>query len=204
MESSFSVLSELNYLPPISWFILCQKANEVVFDIHGHYQKGSWRNRCYVLGPNGVLMLSVPLERGKNERRAYRDVRISNDVSWQKEHWRTLSSCYRRSAYFEYFEDDLAPIFEKKFEFLTDWNMELLRFLYKPMRYQWSLSLTDSYIPPGDMDMKDIRSFGVQDQNHQKAAEVILPYHQVFSDRFPFQSNLSIIDLLFNKGKFTL
>jgi hypothetical protein len=204
MESSFSILSELNYLPPISWFILCHDASELVFDVHGHYQKGSWRNRCYVAGPNGILMLSVPLERGKNERRAYKDVRISNDFRWQQEHWRTLSSCYRRSAYFEYFEEDLAPLFEKKFDFLTDWNLALLAFLKKPIKYRWSVSLSDNYIVPGTASMKDIRSYGVQDEQHALAANQIQPYRQVFNDRFPFQKNLSIIDLLFNQGKFFL
>jgi len=203
VSKQYSILTELNYFAPVSWYQLTKSATNLKVDIYEHYQKGSWRNRCYIAGPNRVQLLTVPLERGKNERRAFKDVRISKDHPWQKEHWRSLCSCYRRSAYFEYFEDDLAPIFEKRYDFLLDWNLELLHFTFKPLQWEPKIEFTNEYVIPGDKE-NDIRTASVKSDLHEIAGKNIQPYNQVFSDRFPFQRNLSIIDMIFNLGKVQL
>lgn len=198
--NSDNILTDLYYCPPVSWFMLIRQAKALQFDVYRHYQKGGWLNRCYILGPNGMQLLSVPLEKGKNERRAFRDVRISYEHPWQHIHKRTLESCYRRSAYFEYFEDDLQPIFESKPTYLLDWNIRWLEFCLRALKFHPEITYTEKYVPPGTSQITDLRTTSTDDPRHEEIASKFPDYHQVFSDRFPFQRNLSIIDYLFNQG----
>jgi hypothetical protein len=193
-------ISDLYYFPPLSWYAMVQSADVLQMDIHAHYRKGSWRNRCYVAGPHGLQLLSIPLERGKNERRAFRDVKISQDERWQQQHWRTLESCYRRSAYFEFFEDELAPLFERNYTYLLDWNLDLLRFTFKPMKMAPAITISESYLPFNPENANDVRTQTIKDERHATVVATLAPYQQVFGDRYPFIPNLSIIDHLFNRG----
>ncbi len=200
--SKNTVLIELPYLPPISWFALVAGYEKALLDIHGHYEKGSYRNRCKILGPNGVLLLSVPLEHGKHQHRPLHQVRISNAEPWQKIHWMTLCSCYRRSPYFEYFEDLFAPAYSRKWERLIDLNFHLLEIILQFIKTTTSFAFTEGYISQPDAATDDKRNLLRSGIAHTSLSDTVGNYTQVFSDRFDFQKDLSIFDLLCNKGKY--
>lgn len=193
------MLIENQYFPQINFYKTLIKSEKVRFERMEHYQKVSFRNRCYIAGPNGMILLSVPLMKGKNQRTIMKDVRISNDEPWQSLHWKTLTSAYRRSPYFEYFEPELETLYEKKFEFLFDWNLACFDFANGALGISPVIETTDIYNKDysADPTVLDLR-----DKMHPGATEApAAEYTQVFGERTGFLPNLSILDLLFCEGK---
>jgi len=185
----------LFYLPPVSYFTHL-KENDFEFQLEKfeHLPKQTYRNRATIASPNGSLDLVVPVVKGSKVHTAYKDVKISYDEKWQRLHWLSLQTCYRSSAYFEFYEDGLAPFYEKKYEYLFDYNYEILSWLFKQLKFSATLDVTESYHANVTRDFR----------NGMSKKEVPLvqtkPYFQVFSDRNEFIPNLSIVDLLFNQG----
>jgi hypothetical protein len=194
-----TLLIELAFLPPISYVALLAQYKRIRLDLHEHFVKATYRNRCYVTGPNGIQRLTVPLEKGKQQRAAMQNVRISYDEDWQKLHWHTFEACYRRSPFFEYYEPQFAPFWESRTERLCDFNEGLLRLVLELTGIGVKLEYTEKYETGSGPDVLDARSLF---RPNQPAALDFEPpiYQQVFSDRHPFHPDLSIVDLLFNKG----
>jgi len=198
-----SLLIELQYLPPIQYFAKLVQYEEVCLEQKEHYSKGSYRNRCYVAGANGVLMLSIPLEKGKNEQQDIRKTRISTqDHNWQIQHWRTIQSAYGNSPYFEYYSDGLAAFYKKKYEYLFDFNYDLLNWLIAKLQLNVTVNLTKEYQVEASTDLIDWRN-GIHPKEHKQRIDPHFKatyYPQAFEDRHGFLSNLSILDLLFCSG----
>ena len=95
-KDSGILLIESQYFPSIYFYKTLTEGKILQIERYEHYQKVSFRNRCYIAGPNGIILLSVPLSKGKNQRTVMKDVRISNEENWQALHWKTLTSAYRR------------------------------------------------------------------------------------------------------------
>ena len=173
------------YLPPVSWCRAAVAAGEVVLEGHEHYQKGSWRNRCEIAGPNGRQLLSVPLVKGKNNKMPIRDVRIAYDEPWQRQHWRTIRTAYGNAPFFEHYGHELTRFYEKNYNFLFDFNFELIEFvLLQKMKWPGRILITDTWHP------------------FKPHTSVPSPrYPQVFEDKNGFLSDLSVIDLLMCAGK---
>lgn len=185
----------LFYLPPISYFTLL-KDNDLVamLEKFEHFPKQTYRNRAVISSPNGCLNLAVPIVKGETIHTIYKDVKISYDAKWQRLHWLSLQNCYRSSAYFEYYEDGLVPFYEKKYEFLLDYNYELLNWLTKQLKLAATLSFTETYEDEYSIDFRNTMTKKTIPVTETK------PYFQVFSDRNEFIPNLSIVDLLFSQG----
>ncbi len=201
---SANILIEPHYWGCADFYKVLLKAENVTIDLHSNYQKGSYRNRCNIMSPNRILSLSVPLERGKHQHSIFEEVRISYSENWQKDHWQSLVSSYRRSAYFEFFEDDLAPLYEEKFEFLKDLNLATIRHTLKMLRISKELSYTEKFIPFETFEGKDWRDKIHPNPKKNKIESDWNSYQQVFMDRAEFKPNLSILDVLFNLGPRTL
>lgn len=200
MTEFSSLLIEPHYWGSISYFSSILKADEIDWDIHSNFQKGTYRNRCKIMGPNGLLSLSIPLQKGKNQHTVFKDVKISYAESWRKDHWQSLMTSYRRSAYFEYFEDELAPIYEREFTFLKDLNAATFEVVQKILNLNLKVKNTENYIPKGSYSGIDARDWIHPNPNKMYASIAIQPYQQVFMDRMEFLPDLSILDVLFNVG----
>ena len=188
----------LFYLPPVGYFSLLQQhGQDFLIEKHEHLAKQTYRNRASIYSPNGKLDLTVPLVKGAKTHTNMKDVKISYDFNWQRLHWLSLETCYRSSAYFEYYEDELSRFYQEKFEFLFDYNMELMEWLSKKLKLNISLNTTTSYDDEIAAEI-DFRSM----MNPKKSDDFVnnKPYYQVFEDRHQFLPNLSIVDLLFNQG----
>jgi hypothetical protein len=185
------------YLPPVEYFV---KLNiykpDVLIEREEHFPKQTYRNRTNIYSPDGVLALTVPVIRGAKNHTKVKDVKISYDFNWQRLHWLSLQACYRRSAYFEYYEDELAPFYEKRFDFLFDYSEQQLQFILKAIKIKLELNYTQTYEPeyPSLNDFRYSISPKKETDFNQKT------YLQVFDERIGFQKNLSIVDLLFNQG----
>ncbi|RZL14826.1 MAG: hypothetical protein EOO96_30360, partial [Pedobacter sp.] len=124
MESS--AIFPLFYLPPVDYFSSLKTLDfNFLLEKYEHFPKQTYRNRASIYSPNGVLDLIVPVVKGAKVHTVYKDVKISYDFRWQKLHWKSLESCYRNSAYFEYYESEFYKFYDKKYEFLYDFNLEV-------------------------------------------------------------------------------
>jgi hypothetical protein len=133
------------YFPSISQLIAMAQADSITFEMEDNFQKQTNRNRMYIYSPNGLQMLNVPIKHSKERHQKTKDVRIENDFDWQKQHFKSLEAGYRSSPFFEYFEDEIVPIFEKKYDFLKDLNFDTMTLVSKCLRMPLTYSKTTEY-----------------------------------------------------------
>lgn len=186
------------YLAPIFQFVLYLQEEEFLLETHENFQKQTYRNRCYIYGANGALMLNIPLVKGRNHT-LIKNKKISYETDWRTLHWRSLEACYRSSPFFEYYEEEFRPFYEGlKKEYLLDFNEALEDKIKNILKLEYNKTKTENY--QIQAKEKDYRSL-IHPKNNEWVAQVEFPeYIQVFGEKFGFLKNLSIIDLLFNEG----
>ncbi|MEY4085518.1 MAG: hypothetical protein RL074_1305 [Bacteroidota bacterium] len=196
-----NILIHPTYFPSISHFAAIVQAEKIVFEMEDNFQKQTNRNRTYIYSPNGIQLLNIPVKHSKTAHQKTKDIQIENDFDWQKQHFKSLEAAYRSSPFFEYFEDDLLPIFEKKHQFLMDLNLEVFDLITRCLRMKIEYSTTTEYFH--EINSNEITDFRFL-ANGKKDASQFESYTQVFDDKFGFINNLSVLDLVFNEGKFAL
>ncbi|MBE6238517.1 MAG: hypothetical protein E7113_00515 [Bacteroidales bacterium] len=217
------------YMPPVSYLAAMAEEMEglssrrdgdssleltpsvVYIEACENYQKQSYRNRCRFHAADGVQSLSYPIvHEGGTHKLPISEIRIDWSTPWLQQHERAIVSAYRTSAYFEYYQDELFAILESRPERLLDLNMALLKFLIEKTGLAVDLRLTSVFSRDGSQPMADgsiVQCEDLREVIHPKRPDTILrdlklekPYFQVFSRKHGFQSDLSVMDLLFNEG----
>lgn len=180
------------YMPPAAYFA---SATDHVFTInlHERYVKQNLRTRCHILSPNGVMALVIPVVHQDLNNSMVKDVRISHKENWQRQHFRTIKTCYGRSPFFEFFEDDLARLYDLRSEYLWEFNLASLRFLSDSMGLKGQFNIVDHV--GIEINHAHLSDYSFPEQLPQQPS-----YMQVFRDRFPFYSGLSALDLVMNVG----
>ena len=192
------ILVQPSYFASISTYVAIANASKVSFEINDNFQKQTNRNRMYIYSPNGLQMLNVPIKHSGEIHQKTKDIRIENDFNWQKQHFKSLEAAYRSSPFFEYFEDQLLPIFTKKHTFLLDLNFETTSFIYSSLRLNNVFLKTTEYLQiSAETDFRNL-------VNGKKDTATFTAYPQVFQEKVGFLNNLSVLDLIFNEGKFAL
>lgn len=192
------------YLAPVQYYAHLAKADEALIDIHEHYLKQTYRNRCIIAGPDGPVALSIPLEKASSHAEI-RELRISDHGAWRHHHWNAIRSAYGHSPFFEYYADDFLPFYDKPAGFLVDFNEALQQLVCSLLDIDTHTSFTSSFIHPAGI-YTDLRAaISPRCPYTEEPAEHPThfhpqPYYQVFQQRLGFLPNLSIIDLLFNMG----
>ncbi|MGB0916997.1 MAG: WbqC family protein [Flavobacteriales bacterium] len=190
-------LLPIGYFPPISYFAYLI-SGDPVFELHEHFVKQTFRNRCSILGANGRLKLLVPKEKA-NVRLTIGETKIHNEVDWQTLHWHSLESAYRHSPYFEYYEDDIKPFFEQERTSMFSTNMESIKMVCGLLDLDFEAKTTTHYdVNAEGLNLRN--SWNKQDYLKLNPIKDYPRYIQVFSDRFKFEPDLSILDLLFCLG----
>ncbi len=185
------------YFPSIAHYVVFAKSEQLVFEMEDNFQKQTYRNRTYVYGANGKLMFNVPVRHNKEiKNQKYKDIEIANETPWQRLHWKSLESAYRTSPYFEYYEDELRPLFEKRYTFLMDLNIDTIQLVNECLQLEIETAKTMTYEPIVS-NMNDFRKLAVVKKEPDYGFE---KYTQVFDAKHDFIPNLSILDLLFNEG----
>ena len=191
-----NILLHPTYFPSIAHFVAIAKSNTVTFEIEDNYQKQTYRNRAYVYGANGKLLLNVPVIHSHKERQKYKDVKIANNENWQDLHWKSLQSAYRTSPFFEFYEDDFKPLFKKKHTFILDYNFECLDLVLENLQLDIDYSKTNKY----NKDVAPLKDFRHLANARKETQFEFDNYTQVFNNKNGFIGNLSVLDLLFNEG----
>ena len=229
------------YFGPIQWYQKLNRYDECLIERHESFIKQTYRNRMLIPTTNGPLSLTIPTNH--NTSLAMKDIRISDHANWRHVHWNALLSAYGESPFFEYYQDDIRPFYEKKYEFLFDFNMEITEKMIELLDIRPKISVTNEYIQNEELKVKSIESeelkvkseefnglanHKVQSSNLKVQSkevrskevqsiadfrEAIRPkkplpdaefeskrYYQVYEQKFGFQPNMSILDLLFNEG----
>jgi hypothetical protein len=228
------------YFGPIQWYQKLNRYDECLIERHESFIKQTYRNRMIIPTTNGPLSLTIPTNH--NTSLAMKDIRISDHANWRHVHWNALLSAYGESPFFEYYQDDIRPFYEKKYEFLFDFNMEITEKMIELLDIRPKISITDEYILSKERkgeneELKgEYEAFcGITDHKVQSSnlkvqssnlkvqskdvqsivdfRDAIRPkkplpdaeftpqrYYQVYEQKYGFQPNMSILDLLFNEG----
>lgn len=193
-----TVLSDIQYIGTVNWYKFLFQFSNIQIEQYENYQKMSFRNRCMIVGSNGLIHLSVPLEKGRGQKIWMKDVKISYSENWQDQHWKSIYSCYGNSPFFEYYEDSLKSLFQIKPIYLLDLNCKILEWVNMRLKANWHFFKTEEYLAIPPSHTIDIRNT-IKPNNYDQAKSQIR-YTQVFEDRIGFKPNLSILDLLFCNG----
>lgn len=186
----------IHYCGSVGYYRMILNAETIVFEGHEHFVKQSHRNRMEILSPNGPQKLVIPtLKTGK--RRLTKDIQISYAENWQKDHWKGLEAAYRRSPYFEFYEDRFKPLIWGKPALLIDYNLALHQLILEFLKIKKNFTITESF-EENALPNYRMESFRISDDLFNNWS--YNKYLQVFSDRFDFVDNLSILDMLFNIG----
>ena len=181
------------YFGPIDYFADIVKSENIDLEVCENFQKQSYRSRCNILGANGKLALTIPMEH--HSGRSMKDIKPSYDHKWQKEHFKSLRSAYLSSPYFEYYEDEIASFYDKKEKFLLDLNIKTIEFILSKIKTDTIVNHTEKYnLLEDQFDFRNKYSA-------KKESNIVFPeYVQVFDEKFGFTPGLSILDILFSEG----
>lgn len=183
------------YFPCISYMARFLSESDPVIEIYDTYHKQTYRNRCRVMTANGVESLSVPVVKVNGNHTMTKDVTVSYVEPWQQIHRRCLESAYKASPYFDHYYDYLKPIFETRFERLIDLNDTALKAILKLLKVNKEIVHTTDYVKVVEDDYREAFS-----PKATVDAQLFPEYYQVFNNKFPFEPDLSILDLIFNEG----
>ena len=193
-----SLIIENQYFGTVNYYKTLFEFTHIEIEQYEFYQKMSFRNRCIIPGANGLVQLSVPLQKGRNQREVIREVEIAYKDNWVLQHCRSLEACYNRAPFFEFYRDELFGLLEKRPRFLMDLNLEMLHWVLKKLKANLSISLSDQYREIPERGVQDRRSW-ILPKNYQEGSQTV-KYTQVFEDRIGFVPNVSVLDLLFCTG----
>ena len=195
-----TALLQTTYFGPIQWYQKLYRYDQCLIEQYDSFHKQTYRNRCIIATANGLQALTVPVE---HDSQFVKDLRISDHNQWRRVHWNALQSAYSESPFFEYYADDLHPFFEKKYDFLIDFNEAIRQKICELIDIHPHVEYTSSFLSPHiplPSHLDDFRD--VIHAKHPQPDADFQPkeYWQVFRHKHGFLPNLSILDLLFCMG----
>ena len=209
-----TTLLSTTYFGPIQWYQKLYRADAVMIERCESFQKQTFRNRCIIATTQGLQALTVPVVGRATQHPSpithhpspIKDIRISDHGNWRHLHWNAIQSAYGESPFFEYYEDDLRPFFEQRWEYLLDFNEAIRQKMCELLDIHPRVSFTTEFMPPPSpithhpspiADYRDAiqPKHPVEDPDFKPRR-----YYQVYEQKHGFLPNLSILDLLMNMG----
>ncbi len=186
-----SVLLPTAYLPNLHYLNLVLKHEFIHIEHQEHFVRQTYRNRCDINTASGKSILTIPLVK-QAEKEITSNKKISYAENWQQQHWRSITVAYKNSPYFEFFEDDFKPFYHTQYEFLVDFNTDLLKKILHILR------VTKQIIP--SLEYINVPTLVFDERLYQQKSSNTKPYYQVFAHKIGFVPNLSCLDAVFNTG----
>lgn len=194
-----SPVFHIEFFPCIAYLAKIERERNITIELYESFQKQTLRNRCVVLSANGLQNIIVPIIRNKDKRITTKQAEISYKDNWQLKAWRTIFSAYGKSPFFEYYQDDIQKLLIKShYKYLFELDLEIMMFLKKSFELSFEISLSNDFIRD---DSRENYTYSFPIQKREEIGKEFDEYFQCFSSKFPFQKNLSSLDLLFCKGK---
>lgn len=193
-----TVLLSSAYFAPVQYYSKLNNYEDVLIERYDNYLKQTYRNRCLISTTNGVQALTVPIERYEGNKCNMKDIRISDHGNWRHLHWNALKSAYGESPYFEFYADDIFPFFDKRWDYLLDFNNAILNKVCELIDIHPSVKMTEKFEDGSDAD--DFRDVIRPKHQIEDSTFAVKEYYQVYKEKYGFIPNLSILDLLFNMG----
>jgi hypothetical protein len=185
---------------PVQYFAHLASESEALIEVFCNYARQTYRNRYVIAGANGSLALSVPVVKTHGNKVLTKDVLVSYDTPWNEVHWKSIEAAYSSSPYYQYYKDDIEPLFHKKWKYLLDLNMVATEIAIECTGLGVRIIQSQNYIEETN-ELIDLRETIHPKKSHEE--DTLFKhetYRQVFMDKHCFLPNLSILDLIFNKG----
>jgi hypothetical protein len=176
-----------SYFPSIFYFqciVICEERSVSGNEL---FVKQSFRNRCEILTGNGIQQLSIPVIKLEGSQTLTKDIQIDQIKNWRKDHWGAIKSAYQNAPFFEFYDVEIYNLIYRNHKYLIDLNLEIANFFLEIFGQKKMQFSEEKLVLETKLD-------------YLKRFEPSRQYIQVFSDRFSFQSNLSVLDLLFCEG----
>ncbi len=200
MSQMTQALLSSAYFGPVQWYQKLHRYDRCFIERYDNYMKQTYRNRCVIATTAGTQTLTVPIERYEGRKCLMRDIRISDHGSWRHLHWNALVSSYGESPFFDYYADDIRPFFERRWDFLFDFNLEITHTICSLLDIQPDIEPTGDYLRADAIGADDFRDAIRPKHPLPDGSFDPRPYYQVYARKNGFMPNLSVLDLLFNEG----
>lgn len=197
MQNSQLTVFSTAYFPPVSYLSQCLKEGRFLIETQETYPKQTYRNRCVIATANGLQSLTVPVRKPFGNQTRSAEIKISEAEPWQRLHKRALETAYKASPFYDFYIDDLCPIFDQQYETLIALNDTSFKLILKLLKIDLTYTFTTQYALSSEF-AADYRNTFSPKSHFQK--DSFREYYQVYSHKYPFQADLSILDLLFNEG----
>ena len=189
------------YHPSILYFVLLNAAPQAYIEIHEHYYKQTYRNRCHILSPNGRIDLSVPVKKGLRHKTPLSEIEIDYETNWIHNHIKAIETTYYPAPFFEIIYPDILQILNQKPKYLVELNSKLLDYYLEMLNISPDFSYTKSFFENNNSEFLDFRELLHPKKNYEQHFPFLnMPYYQVFQEKLDFIPELSILDLLFHLG----
>jgi len=198
-----NLLIHPTYFPTIAHFVAVANAKTITFETADNFQKQTYRNRMFIYGANGKLLLNIPVKHNKEgNKTTYYNTEIENIEDWQKQHWRSIVSAYKSSPFFEYYQDEIKDTFFTPQTSIYQLNVAIFKIICECIEIDSTIEFTSEFIKEYNTETHtDLRTLA---RSKKETPVKLVKYTQVFGDKHGYLSNLSILDLLFNEGPNTL
>lgn len=194
------LLLSTTYFGPIQWYQKLYRAEYVQIERWESFQKQTYRNRCIIATTNGPQALTVPIER-QFTINCIKDIRISDHGNWRHLHWNALQSAYGESPFFDYYQDDIRPFFEQRWDYLLDFNEAIREKMCELLDIQPKVDYSKKFTVYSLSSCVPDYRMVIRPKNPEPDPDFTPKrYYQVYEQKHGFLPNLSILDLLFNMG----
>ena len=188
------MLASTAYFPPISFFAQAVKHGKLTLEAHEHFVKQTYRNRMRIVSANGVLDLIIPVVREQGSKTPIKNVGISHEESWHKQHWHAIVSAYNSTPFFDYYKDEFEFLFDGSITNLWDFNLAIIKNVKRVLNLQFEIFETAEYEKYAENDFRSVIS------PKNKEQQEMPPYYQIFEEKHGFISDMSVLDLISNIG----
>jgi len=209
------------YFPWIGLFDMMDQSELFIFYDDAQYSRGGWQSRNRIKSANGVIWLSVGIDRSYKLGEKINAIKVNHASGWVEKNLNQLYDSYHQAPHFEEYFPIVSKFLNSKFDRLLDYSVgsiELVRKILgidKKIIFASQLGITGSrgrqkvvdiclkaganeYLDGAtgkelyDPDFFSKQGIGINFHEYNHPV-----YGQLYGD---FVSHLSVLDLLFNEG----